>query len=171
MHTLYRHFFWDYLWWHPLTQRRSRRTLFLSLSYTGSKKTQCLSTHLGSKSGPSQRAWRCVQVFYLSGKTSKCAFMSTLFKTMLLPMHSKVGDCSILTRLEVDLILTCFYLTIFLVVFCNKKSSENLPFSIPIYYVDIFKKYIPWRPCRRQGLRLLLSLGITVFSLARFLRR
>ena len=57
------------------------------------------------------------------------------------------------------------------VVFCNKKASETLPFSIPIYYVDIFKKYIPWRPCRRQGLRLLLSLGITVFSLARFLRR
>ena len=120
-HTLYRYFFWDHLWWHPLTQRRSRRTLFLSLSYTGSKKTQCLSTHLGSKSGSSQRAWRCVQVFYLSGKTSKCAFMSTLFKTMLLPMHSKVGDCSILTRLEVDLILTCFYLTHFL----EKKNSAG----------------------------------------------
>ena len=121
MHTLCRHFFWDHLWWHPLAQRRSGRTLFFFVSDTGSKKTQCLSTHLGSKSGPSQRAWRCVQVFYLSGKTSKCAFMSTLFKTMLLPMHSKVGDCSIWTRLEVDLILTCFYLTHFL----EKKKSTG----------------------------------------------
>ena len=138
MHTLCRHFFWDHLWWDPLAQRRSGRTLFLSVSDTGSKKTQCLSTHLGSESGPSQRAWRCVQVFYLSGKTSKCAFMSTLFKTLLLPMHSKVGDCSILTVLVKLISYSPAFWPLF---FGKKRSSKTKHCNLTRKFVCKFCKF------------------------------